>query len=175
MTPLLLKSFTATSCIGKGVTATLESLRQQRSGLAICDFETVDIDTHIGEVAGVDGTRLPHELRQFDCRNNRLAELGLLQDGFYDAVQRAAQRLGPATHRRISGNQHGRNTADRACLPRTRSAQRRAAGELRVRPHSQLILGRGLHATALRPARDPRWRSPAPARPAPRCSARHAA
>ena len=42
----------------------------------------MDIDTHIGEVPGVDDTRLPHELRQFDCRNNRLAELGLLQDGF---------------------------------------------------------------------------------------------
>ena len=94
MTPLLLKSFTATSCIGKGVTATLEALRQQRSGLAICDFETVDIDTHIGEVAGVDDTRLPHELRRFDCRNNRLAELGLLQDGFYEIVQRAAERWG---------------------------------------------------------------------------------
>lgn len=94
MTPLLLKSFTATSCIGQGVTATLEALRQQRSGLAICDFETVDIDTHIGEVAGVDDTRLPHELRQFDCRNNRLAELGLLQDGFYDSVQRSAEHWG---------------------------------------------------------------------------------
>jgi 3-oxoacyl-[acyl-carrier-protein] synthase I len=94
MTPLLLKSFTATSCIGQGVTATLEALRQQRSGLAICDFETVDIDTHIGEVAGVDDTRLPHELRQFDCRNNRLAELGLLQDGFYDTVQRSAEHWG---------------------------------------------------------------------------------
>jgi 3-oxoacyl-[acyl-carrier-protein] synthase-1 len=94
MTPLLLKSFTATSCIGKGVTATLEALREQRSGLAICDFETVDIDTHIGEVAGVDDTRLPHDLRQFDCRNNRLAELGLLQDGFYETVQRSAEHWG---------------------------------------------------------------------------------
>jgi 3-oxoacyl-[acyl-carrier-protein] synthase I len=94
MTPLLLKSFTATSCIGKGVTATLEALRQQRSGLAICNFETVDFDTHIGEVAGVDDTRLSHDLRQFDCRNNRLAELGLLQDGFYDTVQRAAEHWG---------------------------------------------------------------------------------
>jgi len=94
MTPLLLKSFTATSCIGQGVTATLEALRQQRSGLAICDFETVDIDTHIGEVPGVDDTRLPHALRQFDCRKNRLAELGLLQDGFYDSVQRSAEHWG---------------------------------------------------------------------------------
>jgi 3-oxoacyl-[acyl-carrier-protein] synthase I len=94
MTPLLLKTFTATSCIGKGVAATLETLRGQRSGLAICEFETVDIDTHIGEVAGVDNARLPENMRKFECRNNRLAELALHQDEFFDSVQRAAERWG---------------------------------------------------------------------------------
>ena len=94
MRPLLLRNFTATSCIGKGVTATLESLLEQRSGLASCKFETVDIDTHIGEVAGVDEERLPEKLSTFDCRNNRLAELALKQDGFFEAVQRAAERWG---------------------------------------------------------------------------------
>jgi 3-oxoacyl-[acyl-carrier-protein] synthase I len=94
MRPLLLTTFTATSCIGKGVAATLASLLEQRSGLTNCAFETVDIDTHIGEVAGVDAVRLPDNLREFDCRNNRLAELALQQDGFFDAVQQAASRLG---------------------------------------------------------------------------------
>jgi 3-oxoacyl-[acyl-carrier-protein] synthase I len=94
MRPLLIKTFTATSCIGKGATATLETLREQRSGLAICEFETVDIDTHIGEVAGVDDARLPENLRKFECRNNRLAELALQQDEFFDSVQRAAERWG---------------------------------------------------------------------------------
>jgi len=94
MKPLLLKSFTATSCIGTGVSATLESLLAQRSGLASCAFETVDIDTHIGEVAGVEDTRLPQALRKFECRNNRLAELALQQDGFFEAAQQAAQRWG---------------------------------------------------------------------------------
>jgi 3-oxoacyl-[acyl-carrier-protein] synthase-1 len=92
--PLLLRNFTATSCIGKGVAATLESLLEQRSGLARCKFETVDIHTHIGEVAGVDEERLPDNLRTFDCRNNRLAELALRQDGFFEAVQQAASRIG---------------------------------------------------------------------------------
>jgi 3-oxoacyl-[acyl-carrier-protein] synthase I len=92
--PLLLRNFTATSCIGKGVAATLESLLEQRSGLASCKFETVDIHTHIGEVAGVDEERLPDNLRTFDCRNNRLAELALRQDGFFEAVQQAASRIG---------------------------------------------------------------------------------
>ena len=94
MRPLLLRNFTATSCIGKGVAATLESLLEQRSGLAGCKFETVDIHTHIGEVAGVDEERLPDNLRTFDCRNNRLAELALKQDGFFEAVQQVASRIG---------------------------------------------------------------------------------
>jgi 3-oxoacyl-[acyl-carrier-protein] synthase I len=94
MKPLHLKKFTATSCIGKGVAATLDSLLEQRSGLTICEFETVDIDTHIGEVTGVDDERLPQNLHKFDCRNNRLAELALRQDGFFEVVQQAAERWG---------------------------------------------------------------------------------
>ncbi len=94
MKPLVLTEFTASSCIGKGVAATLASLVAQRSGLTHCDFETVMIDTHIGEVAGVDAARLPANLKIFDCRNNRLAELALRQDGFFEAVEAAAARWG---------------------------------------------------------------------------------
>jgi 3-oxoacyl-[acyl-carrier-protein] synthase-1 len=91
---LLLAEYTATSCIGRGVTPTLSALFEQRSGLARCEFETVKIDTHIGEVPGVDAQRLPKDLQIFNCRNNRLAELGVQQDGFFDAVQAAAARWG---------------------------------------------------------------------------------
>jgi 3-oxoacyl-[acyl-carrier-protein] synthase I len=94
MTPLLLAQFTATSCIGRGAAETLASLIEQRSGLKRCEFETARIDTHIGEVRGVDAQRLPTNLQKFDCRNNRLAELALQQDGFFDAVQAAASRWG---------------------------------------------------------------------------------
>jgi 3-oxoacyl-[acyl-carrier-protein] synthase I len=94
MRPLLLKKFTATSCIGTGAAATLHSLLDQSSGLRSCRFETVDIKTHIGEVAGVDETRLPQDLHKFECRNNRLAELALGQDGFFEAVEQSAQRWG---------------------------------------------------------------------------------
>jgi 3-oxoacyl-[acyl-carrier-protein] synthase I len=94
MKPLLLKTFTATSCIGTGAAATSQSLLEQRSGLASCEFETVDIDTHIGEVAGVDAARLPQNLHKYECRNNRLAELALQQDGFFEAVQQARERWG---------------------------------------------------------------------------------
>ena len=92
MKPLLLDSFTATSCIGTGLEATYESLAARRSGLKDCDFETVDIATHIGEVPGVDAVRLPAELSRFNCRNNRLAELAVRQDGLEEAVERAARR-----------------------------------------------------------------------------------
>ncbi len=98
MRPLHLKKFTAASCIGRGLEQTLDSLVAQRSGLEICKFETVDLDTHIGTVAGVESECLPAALRRFDCRNNRLAELALRQDGFFEAVQESAARWG---HKRI--------------------------------------------------------------------------
>src|SRR6185437_9640730 len=94
MKPLVLKAYTATSCIGRGVAATWDSLLERRSGLAPCDFETAELDTHIGRVGGVDAQRLPANLQKFQCRNNRLAELALQQDGFLDAVEQAAERWG---------------------------------------------------------------------------------
>jgi len=94
MKPLLVKEFTTTSCIGRGLDQTLDALIAQRSGLKACTFETVRLDTHIGEVAGVDGQRLPADLKRFDCRNNRLAELALAQDGFLEAVEDWAGRCG---------------------------------------------------------------------------------
>jgi 3-oxoacyl-[acyl-carrier-protein] synthase-1 len=94
MRPLVLKAYTATSCIGRGLAATWDSLLERRSGLATCDFETAELDTHIGRVDGVDAQRLPADLQKFQCRNNRLAELALQQDGFFDAVEHAAERWG---------------------------------------------------------------------------------
>lgn len=94
MKPLLLSHFTATSCIGRGLIPTLESLRQNRTGLKKCDFETVELETFIGEVAGVDNVKLPTHLQEFDCRNNRLAQLTLEQDGFAQAIRDAVKKYG---------------------------------------------------------------------------------
>jgi 3-oxoacyl-[acyl-carrier-protein] synthase-1 len=96
MTPLVLSNFTATSCIGRGTAQTLESVVGERSGLAPCRFESVRLETHVGEVADVDAQGLPQEWRRWDCRNNRLAEIGLRQDGFAEAVEEAARRYGRA-------------------------------------------------------------------------------
>jgi 3-oxoacyl-[acyl-carrier-protein] synthase I len=94
MSPLALRSFTATSAIGHGLDATLASLRAQRSGLAPCRFETVALETCVGEVAGVDEVRLPGKLSEFDCRNNRLAWLAMAADGFAAAVAECRARHG---------------------------------------------------------------------------------
>ncbi len=99
MNPLWLSHFTATSSIGRGLEQTLDALRQRRSGLAPCAFDTVDLTTFVGEVAGVDEVQVPAHLAHFDCRNNRLALLGMEQDGFVSAVRAAiakygAQRIG---------------------------------------------------------------------------------
>ena len=92
MNPLWLSHFTATSSIGQGLVQTLDALRQRRAGLMPCTFDTVDLATFIGEVAGVDAVQLPAHLSDFDCRNNRLAFLGLHQDGFADAVRVAIKK-----------------------------------------------------------------------------------
>lgn len=92
--PLWISHFTATSGIGRGAPQTLAALRERRGGLAPCAFDTVDLPTFIGEVPGVDAVRIPEELAAFDCRNNRLAFLGLKQDGFADAVAAAVRKYG---------------------------------------------------------------------------------
>ncbi len=49
-----------------------------------------------GVVDGLDGVRLPARLAEFDCRNNRLAELALGGDGFVEQVEAARDRHGPS-------------------------------------------------------------------------------
>ena len=93
--PLVLASFTATSGIGIGNAATLASLRSQRCGLRPCDFDDVDVPTWIGAVDAAEAQPLPPQWRRYDCRNNRLAELALSQDGLLERVRAAAARHGP--------------------------------------------------------------------------------
>jgi len=92
--PLLLSHYTATSAIGHGLEKNLASLRGRTTGLTLCDFDTVDLDTFVGAVAGVEDEQIRHDLRDYQCRNNQLAQLGLRQDGFTSAVQATVERLG---------------------------------------------------------------------------------
>jgi 3-oxoacyl-[acyl-carrier-protein] synthase-1 len=92
--PLRLSSFTMTSALGAGLDTTLTALRAQRTGLARCAWETVDLDTYIGAVDALEHFSVRADLHAFDCRNNRLAQLGLEQDGFSPAVRNAIQLYG---------------------------------------------------------------------------------
>jgi 3-oxoacyl-[acyl-carrier-protein] synthase-1 len=94
VTPLLLSHFTLATALGRGQRATLDALRTGASGLAPCRFGHVDLSTWVGEVAGVDDVVLRADLADFDCRNNRLAQLVLEQDGFADRVADAVARHG---------------------------------------------------------------------------------
>lgn len=95
MTPLVLTSFTAVNALGRGNTAVLEALSAARTGLAPCTFEQVQLETWVGEVAGLDELRVCERLAEFDCRNNRLAELALEQDGFAARIAQAREKYGP--------------------------------------------------------------------------------
>ena len=94
MKPLAISAATLSTALGLGRAANLEALQAQRSGLAPVRFMDLPLSTWVGEVEGVDATALPAELTGFDCRNNRLAWLGLQQDGFLDAVAQARARWG---------------------------------------------------------------------------------
>ena len=96
MQQLFLSDFTVTSALGRGLDATLAALRTRRSPLRPCDFETADLPTHIGVVDGLDAHPVGGNLASYDCRNNRLAQLTLGQDGFRDAVGEATGRYGAA-------------------------------------------------------------------------------
>ncbi len=96
MKPLALSQFTATSAIGRGLAETLAALSERRGALAPCAFETVALATCVGEVGQLEAVRLPAALARFECRNHRLALLGLEQDGFSAAVRRCAARRGAA-------------------------------------------------------------------------------
>jgi 3-oxoacyl-[acyl-carrier-protein] synthase I len=92
--PLLLSAYTATTCLGVGLNAHRTAVRDGRSGLAPCTFETVDVPTWVGEVAGVDDVVLPEALTSYNCRNHRLALLALQADGFEDRMREAVARHG---------------------------------------------------------------------------------
>jgi 3-oxoacyl-[acyl-carrier-protein] synthase-1 len=94
MKPIRLAAFTMTSCLGRGLEAARAAVRSGATGLAPCRFETVELDTFVGEIPGLDEQALPRGLERFDCRNNRAAELALGEDGFEEAVARSAAAHG---------------------------------------------------------------------------------
>ncbi|MEO7056751.1 MAG: beta-ketoacyl-[acyl-carrier-protein] synthase family protein [Caldimonas sp.] len=94
--PIHIKAYTATTAAGVGNAALLGALRANRSALTANDFGPEPLPTWIGRVGGLESMALPTELASWDCRNNRLAWLGLAGDDFIDAVHAARGRHGAA-------------------------------------------------------------------------------
>jgi 3-oxoacyl-[acyl-carrier-protein] synthase-1 len=84
MTPLRITAHSVVSAVGVGRQALCDALRDGRSGLRPNDFGESPVATWIGRVSGVEDVRLPAHLREWDCRNNRLAWLALTADGFLE-------------------------------------------------------------------------------------------
>ena len=94
MQPLRISNVSIVNSLGAGRAAVADALREGRSGLAPCDFETVELDTFIGRVAGLEEAHVRPDLSAYDCRNNRLAQIALELDGFAAAVRAAARKYG---------------------------------------------------------------------------------
>ncbi|NHO34085.1 beta-ketoacyl-[acyl-carrier-protein] synthase family protein [Acetobacter fallax] len=102
MIPLVVTAGTALSAIGAGLAETRASLLARRSGLTPCDFAGAT-SGYTGRVPGVEQHRLPEGLSFFDCRNNRLADMTLRQDGFTEAVAEARAFYGPSRIAVVTG------------------------------------------------------------------------
>jgi len=94
MQPLVISRFSVVNSLGAGSAPMLRALREKRSGLAPCGFETARIDTYVGMVPALDDLRVRPDLQDYDCRNNRLAQLCLEQDGFAREIAAARDRYG---------------------------------------------------------------------------------
>ena len=91
--PLAIPHYTLTSALGRGRVAHVQALAEGRGGLRATPFADCTLPCFTGVVDGLE-TALTGSLAAWDCRNNRLAELGLQQDGFADAVAALSGRYG---------------------------------------------------------------------------------
>ena len=95
MRSLPIVASTMTNACGVGTHEVQRALQSGTSGLRRNDFEpAAPLATWIGRVEAIDESRMPEAYADYDCRNNRLAQVALEQDGFVAAVRRAAQRYG---------------------------------------------------------------------------------
>ncbi len=93
ISPVCVSAYTSTSALGVGRAAWLAAIESGAGGLRINRLGVDPLKTWVGEVDGLDKP-LPSGLKDWDCRNNRLAWLGLLGDDFVTQAMRARERFG---------------------------------------------------------------------------------
>jgi len=96
MQPLAISRYSIVNSLGSNAAAVAGALRARRSGLTPCNFETATLDTWTGQVAGLDAACVRPDLADYDCRNNRLAQMGLQADAYVEAVAAAREKYGAA-------------------------------------------------------------------------------
>ncbi len=92
--PLAITAYTATSALGQGRAAHAGALVARRTGLRPNDFTEAPLACAIGRVAGLEDAPVPSAHAELDCRENRLAWLGLQGDGFLEVARAAIARHG---------------------------------------------------------------------------------
>src|SRR5258708_6798396 len=95
MQPLALRNFCVATSLGVGREPTVSALRANLSGLRPCALEPALLPTYVGAVPWIDDVRPDGAVARFHRRNNRLAAMGLGQDGFAASVAAARERYGP--------------------------------------------------------------------------------
>ncbi|MEP6939952.1 MAG: beta-ketoacyl-[acyl-carrier-protein] synthase family protein [Rudaea sp.] len=87
-------AYTATCAAGRGREAIAAALKARSTGLTANTFTSQSLKCFIGRVAGLEDAALPAELSAYDARNQRLAWLGLREDGFTEHAAAARERYG---------------------------------------------------------------------------------
>jgi 3-oxoacyl-[acyl-carrier-protein] synthase-1 len=96
MQPLTITATSLVNALGQGGAAVLQKLLTGQSGLmpGHGHYPGLEFETYIGQVEQAADYAIEPNLASYNCRNNRLAKLGLDSDGFRDAVDNAKQRYG---------------------------------------------------------------------------------
>ena len=92
ISPLIITASSMVNALGRGKNATLSALQQKTSGLQ--PAKNLQFSTWVGQVDGVGDYALEEPLKQFNCRNNKLAKLALDTDNFRDAILKAKEKYG---------------------------------------------------------------------------------
>ncbi len=92
MQPYSISAYTLTCAAGAGMAAIQDSINDSRTGLSNASWPGCDFPTWLGRVAELDD--VPALAQRWDSRNNRLANLGLQNDGFIGHVEDSIHRFG---------------------------------------------------------------------------------